>query len=36
LDQFQRELEERFRFEVVDHCLEFYGYCLSCKRRKKG
>ncbi len=35
LDQFQRSLEERFRFEVVDHCLEFYGYCSFCRSRKK-
>lgn len=35
LDQFQQSLEERFRFEIVDHCLEFYGYCSFCRSRKK-
>lgn len=28
---YERDIEDRFGFDITDHKLELYGYCRSCK-----
>ena len=32
-DYFEKELEEKYDFEITEHKLRFYGYCNQCKQR---
>ena len=31
IDYFEKELEEKYDFSIVEHKLRFYGYCRECR-----
>ena len=36
LSQLERVVEEQHNFEIVNHCLQFFGYCPACRKDGKG
>ena len=34
INYFEKELEEKYDFEITDHKLTFYGYCSQCREKK--
>jgi len=34
INYFEKELEEKYNFEITDHKLTFYGYCSQCREKK--
>lgn len=36
LKGYERTLEEKTRFDITSHSLEFFGLCLECKTKKEG
>ncbi len=35
LDSYQRELEDKFKYNILSHRLEMYGYCDKCKGKRE-
>ena len=36
LHDFERELAEKTKFQIVGHYLELYGYCEECRNKKQA
>lgn len=32
LDSIEKEIEEKYKFQIKDHKLKFFGLCLSCQK----
>lgn len=32
LGHLEEEIEKKYHFKIIDHQLEFYGYCSACRR----